>query len=305
MNKTDREKTENYVGRINKAVEFINENLDKNLNLSEVSKVAFYSPFHFHRIFSAITNETVNGFINRTRIEKSAFELMRNKALTIEEVAFKFGFSSNSSFSKSFKKYYGISPTELKNKTNVFSKIEQINSKNGQKKLHIDTYLCNINNIKKWTEMITKIEVKKMPEINVAYVTHVGDFTKIGNAYGKLMKWAYSNRAGGGKTITVYHDNPNITDISKVRQSACIELKHPVKTSGEINSTTIKEGNYAVGKFEVSFSEFEKAWQSMMIWIEENGYEVNTSRGSYEIYHNNFKTHPQNKSIIEICVPVK
>lgn len=153
--------------------------------------------------------------------------------------------------------------------------------------------------------MNTKIEIKSMPKINVAYVTHVGDFTKIGNAYGKLMKWAYSNGVGGGKTITVYHDNPNITDIAKVRQSACIELKEPVKASGEISSTIIKEGNYAVGKFEIGFSEFEKAWHSMMIWVEENGYKINAKRGSYEIYHNNFKTHPQSKSIIEICVPVK
>ena len=144
-----------------------------------------------------------------------------------------------------------------------------------------------------------------MPAIIVAYVTHVWDFTKTGNAYGKLMSWAGPKGLNGGKTITVYHDDPNITDISKVRQSACIELKQPVKTSGAINSTTIKEGNYATGKFEIGFSEFAEAWGSMMIWVKENGYKVNNERGSYEIYHNNFNNHPQKKCIIEICVPVK
>lgn len=153
--------------------------------------------------------------------------------------------------------------------------------------------------------MNTIIEVKQMPLINVAYVTHVGNFQGIGKAYEKLMNWAYANGVSGEKTITVYHDNPNNTDISKIRQSACIELKKPVKASNEVSSTTIKEGNYAVGKFEVGFSEFEKAWQSMMIWIEENGYKVNATRGSYEIYHNNFKNHPQGKSVIEICIPVE
>jgi AraC family transcriptional regulator len=152
--------------------------------------------------------------------------------------------------------------------------------------------------------MNTKIEVKTMPVINVAYVKHVGDFTKIGNSYGKLMGWAGPKGLIVGKTITVYHDDPNITDISKVRQSACIELKKPIKTSGEVNSTIIKEGKYAVGKFEISFSEFEKAWASMMIWVEENNYKVNNKRGSYEIYHNNFNNHPQKKCVIEICVPV-
>lgn len=153
--------------------------------------------------------------------------------------------------------------------------------------------------------MNIEIEIKKMPSINVAYITHVGSFEGIGKAYKKLLKWAYNNKVSYEKTITVYHDNPNITDISKLRQSACITLKQSVQTRGEINLTTIKEGNYAVGKFEVSFLEFKKAWQSMMIWIRKNEYKINNKRGSYEIYHNNFKNHPENKSIIEICIPVE
>ena len=305
MTETENIKVKDYIGRINRAVEFITENLDKELNLAIVSKTAFYSPFHFHRIFSALTNETLNEFINRIRIEKSASDLIKDKSLTVADIYPKYGFSSNASFSKSFKKHYGISPTELKKRTNTFSKIGQINSKNGQKELHIDSYICKIDNYKNWTKMNTKIEVKTMPAINVAYVTHVGDFTKIGNAYGKLMNWAGPKGLIGGKTITVYHDDPNITDISKVRQSACVELNQPVKTSGAVNSTTIKEGNFAVGKFEIGFSEFENAWGSMMVWVEENGYKVNNERGCYEIYHNNFNNHPQKKCIIEICVPLK
>ncbi|WP_164723498.1 GyrI-like domain-containing protein, partial [Tenacibaculum discolor] len=56
-----------------------------------------------------------------------------------------------------------------------------------------------------------------------------------------------------------YHDDPNITDISKMRQSACIELQQDVKVSGEVNKMTLKEGNYAVGKYEIDFSEFGNA----------------------------------------------
>lgn len=290
--------------RINQAIEYINNNLDSELNLATLSKVALYSPFHFHRLFSAIVNETPNEFINRIRIEKSASDLMKNKSLTIADVYAKYGFSSNASFSKAFKKYYGISPSELKKNTNAFSKIEQINSKNGQKQLRIDSYICNIDNYKNFIKMNTIIEVKKMPAINVAYVSHVGDFTKIENAFEKLMRWAGPKGLIGGKTITMYHDDPNITDISQVRQSACIELKQPVKSSGDVNTTTIKEDTYAVGKFEIGFSEFAEAWGGMMFWIEENGYTVNNERDCYEIYHNDFRTHPENKCILEICVSV-
>jgi len=151
----------------------------------------------------------------------------------------------------------------------------------------------------------TEIEVKEMPTIRVAYVTHIGPFDQIGKAYGKLMSWAGPKGLIGGKTITCYHDNPEVTDISKIRQSACIELKREVQPSGMVNTTIIESGQYAVGKFEVSFQEFEKAWQTMMVWVSEKGYQPNEKRACYEIYHNNFKNHPEQKSIIEICVPVK
>lgn len=295
----------NYIGRINKAIQFINENLDKELNLVTISKVAFYSPFHFHRLFSAISDETLNEYINRKRLEKSAAELMRDKSLTIADIFSKYGFTSNASFSKSFKKYYGISPSELKNKTDVFSKIEQINSKNGQKQLLIDSYICDIDNYKNSMTMNVTIEVKKMPTKNVAYISYVGPFGQIGNTYGKLMRWAGPKGLLGGKTITVYHDDPNITDISKMRQSASIELQQDVKVSSEVNKMTLKEGSYAAGKFEIDFSEFGNAWGNMMIWVEENGYTLDVARDCYEIYHNDFNTHPEKKCIVEICVPVK
>ena len=54
--------------RIDNAIKFINKNLDEELNLATVSIIPFYSPFHFHRIFSAVTNYTyVANFFKRNR----------------------------------------------------------------------------------------------------------------------------------------------------------------------------------------------------------------------------------------------
>jgi AraC family transcriptional regulator len=43
----------------------------------------------------------------------------------------------------------------------------------------------------------------------------------------------------------------------------------------------------------------------MMVWIVEHDYIPNEKQVNYEVYHNNFNNHPQQKSIIEICVPLK
>ncbi len=293
-----------YLRRINNVLEFITMNLDSELNLSILANKAYYSPFHFHRLFTAIIGETPNQYILRKRIERAAYQLKKDNELSISEIILNNGFESNSSFTKAFKRHYGVTPTFLKKNSNEFSKIRQINSKNGQREIEISQDFCDIIKIIDMTNS-TEIEVKEMPTIRVAYVTHIGPFDQIGKAYGKLMSWAGPKGLIGGKTITCYHDNPEVTDISKIRQSACIELKREVQPSGMVSTTIIESGQYAVGKFEVSFQEFEKAWQTMMVWVSEKGYQPNEKRACYEIYHNNFKNHPEQKSIIEICVPVK
>jgi AraC family transcriptional regulator len=53
-----------YRSRINQVIDHVNNNLDRSISLDELASVAFFSPFHFHRIFVAVTGETVNNFTN-------------------------------------------------------------------------------------------------------------------------------------------------------------------------------------------------------------------------------------------------
>ncbi len=58
-----------------KAIEYIDHHIDTELTLEKVSEIAAYSPFHFHRIFRLITQETIQQYIIRKRIEKVPFIL--------------------------------------------------------------------------------------------------------------------------------------------------------------------------------------------------------------------------------------
>ena len=293
-----------YIERVNKAIRFIDQNLDKNLNLQTISRIAMYSPFHFHRIFSAIVNESLSEYINRKRIEKSTLYLKPDNEKPISEIAHDFGYSSNAAYSKAFKRFYGISPSKFKERNIAFSKIGKIKSKNRQEVLQFENYICNIDNHKNWINMNAKIEVKEMPSLKLAYVSHVGAFHLIGNAFGKLMRWAIPKNLSNSKTITVYHDDPNITEVSKVRQAAGIILTDAIETSGEIGTMCLENGRYVAGRFELSYTEFEKAWQGIFVWIYENGFET-ISKDCYQIHHNKPNQHPDKKSIVEICIPVK
>src|SRR6476469_692713 len=122
-----------YINRINQVFSFIDENLDADLSLEKIAEVAHFSPFHFHRIFKAITGETLNAYLNRRRIEKAAATLIHQRNKSVTEISLQNGFISNSSFTRAFKKFYGLSPTEFRQQNNLkFSKISQLESKNGQ-----------------------------------------------------------------------------------------------------------------------------------------------------------------------------
>jgi DNA gyrase inhibitor GyrI/AraC-like DNA-binding protein len=289
-----------YFKRINNVISYIEKNLDKDLHLDDLSKKAFFSSFHFHRIFSAIVGETLNALIIRKRIERIASIIAVGTNETLVDLAYKYGFSSASSFSRSFKKFYGISPTDFKEKRKNY------NSKIGKGSISFKQYICSIDNILNWLNMNAQIEVKELAEIKLAGIMHIGKPDKIGNTYERLFKWAYSKGITNTldfKAITIYHDNPRITETSKVRQSACITIHSDFSVDNDIVKHVIQKGKFAVGHFEITPVQFQKAWESMCVWVIENGHMFRD--GDYfEIYHNDYRTHPEQKFIVDICIPI-
>ena len=82
------------------------------------------------------------------------------------------------------------------------------------------------------------VEVKELPELHVAYIRHVGPYNQIGEAIEKLMRWAGPRgliNFPKTKLLGVYHDNPEITEESKLRSSACITVPKdtPVESKSE------------------------------------------------------------------------
>ena len=99
--------------RIVNAKLFIDENYQEPIDLDVVSKKAFFSRFHFHRLFTKIYKKTPHQYITQKRINKAKELLSNNKAVT--EVCNEVGFESIGSFSILFKKEIGFAPTYYRN----------------------------------------------------------------------------------------------------------------------------------------------------------------------------------------------
>src|SRR5512133_2046982 len=99
---------ENYMNRVEKAIQFMASHLSEEVNLEAAANEAGFSPFHFHRIFTGITGETPQNFLTRLRMERAANILVKSPAISITEIAFTCGYGSASAFARSFKRYYGF-----------------------------------------------------------------------------------------------------------------------------------------------------------------------------------------------------
>ncbi|RIW28039.1 AraC family transcriptional regulator [Bacillus salacetis] len=98
---------------MNKALAYIEEHLDGDVNLKEAAKYALCSEYHFQRMFSYLSGFTLTEYIRRRRLTCAAAEL-RDRDLRVIDAALKYGYQSPDAFTRAFKEYHGITPTEAR-----------------------------------------------------------------------------------------------------------------------------------------------------------------------------------------------
>ncbi len=99
-----------HIEKINSILDYIEENLDKRIDLDLLAKKSALSKYHFHRIFKALVGEQPLKYVEKRRLTHAAFELL-NTDRPIIDIAFDFGFGSHESFTRVFKKRYLKSPS--------------------------------------------------------------------------------------------------------------------------------------------------------------------------------------------------
>lgn len=95
-----------YISRINKVLDYIEDNIDKDLSLPELAAESHFSKYHFSRIFDAMVGETSFKFIKRVRLEKAATRLRLYPDETITKIAFECGFNDLAVFSRNFSDFF-------------------------------------------------------------------------------------------------------------------------------------------------------------------------------------------------------
>jgi len=297
MNKSN----EIYRSRINSVIDFVNNNIHNPISLEELAAVAYFSPFHFHRIFAAVTGETVNNFITRIRNEKAA-RLLKFSRQPVAAIATECGFSSSSSLSRQFKQYFGISPSAYR-KGGLIK-----NSKIGKEWYDGSQYHCTMVA----DELIDAfpVSIRQFPERRIAYIRVVDAFREglVLNAFATLIAWAKKMNLFDAETIFgMSMDDPDVTPKEKYRYEACITipLQLIVEPDGIVQTTTLPKCKYAVTAVSGDFNRVVAGTNYLFDnWLINSAYECAPQHG-LEIFLDKENTCNWNHFDLELCIPVK
>lgn len=277
---------EEYFKRVNYVVEYINNHLDEELNLEKLAEMSCLSPYHFHRIMKAFLGEPLGAFILRIRVETAA-RLIRYTDLPIEEISYNVGYSAASSFSKSFKQFYNITPMEYRNNKNfVIMKPVQL------------TPELNLKAPK-----VVELEPKK-----AIYIRLTGTYKELDFCGTWQRLWAYVKEeklfSAGIEHICLYHDDPKVTECEKLRTDVCLVLQKPVEPKGEIGVKEFGGGKYAVFLYQGPYTNLGAVYDTIFSkWIPSSGYELR-NLPVFEKYINNPENTEESKLKTEIYIPL-
>jgi len=290
-----------YRSRINKVIDYVNNNLEKPISLKELAAVAFFSPFHFHRIFVAVTGETVNNFTNRIRNEKAA-RLLKFSKKSIAAISIECGFSSASTLSRVFKQYFEISPGEYRKGGEIK------NSKIRKELFDVTKYHCNMTG----EELKNKfpVEIRQFPERRIAYIRVMDAFREgiVLSAFGDMVAWAKKMNLFDSETIFgMSMDDPEVTPKEKYRYEVCITIpkKFTIDPDSFIETTTLPKCKYAVtavsGDFDLVVAATNYLFDN---WLINSSYECEPWHG-LEVFLDKENICNWDHFDLELCIPVK
>src|SRR3984893_13583193 len=225
-----------YVARMHRVLEHIDRELDQPLELEALARVANFSPFHFHRLFTAWMGETLGDYVRRRRLELAAQRLVSQPRLPVLQVALSVGFGSTEAFARAFKIRFGSTPSAWRE--SQLSKRDQLKSNRDQAPAKLPG-----------NDGSMKVSIVDRQPTRVAYLRHVGPYGKPVSDFWitQVAPWMETNGLYGRPRYGISLDDPGITAPEKLRYDAAVEVPDDFVEAGHHQMRAIVRRKDAVG----------------------------------------------------------
>ncbi len=283
-----------YETRVRTLVSYIDQHLDEPLKLEELARLACFSPYHLHRIFTAFVGLPMGEYIKRQRMGRAVLQLSRTR-LPVTHIALEAGYDSLAAFSKAFHQAFGRRPSDVRR--------ERIT----------ELPFRNTKSISRWRKKM-KPEIRTNPDWKIVTVTAKGFFDNTFNkaadeSFGKLCAymakhnlWKYERGCLG-----ICPDEPAPTPPEECRYIGAFVLadEADVQPEGDVKPGKIPGGRFAVFTYKGPYEGLTSFWSSVYReWLPASG-EKPRDTDPFEVYlDDKNKVKPQDLRT-EVFIPIQ
>ena len=271
---------EAYSARIDRAIALIDRKIDQDLSLDRLADEAGISPFHFHRVFSALTGESVHALTTRIRMERALAPTRRGKPLQWKAIAIEVGYRSTDVFSRAFKRHFGCSPSEFD--------IEQWWSKRPDREaaMSVSRYFLRPAPA---LPADFRVETENRPEAQLLVSRAIGgyvDASKLIRAYGLIRAAASSLGVSmPGRLAGASQDDPELTPLSRCRYDFTLEVPAGTRTPDGLTTARRAAGRWATTRVRGDLNAVDRAWNLLFkSWLPSSKLDLRAAPAE-EIYH--------------------
>lgn len=210
-----------YTERVNLAIDYMVARLDEPLRLRRVARAAMLSPFHFHRVFQALTGETPAEFVKRLRLERALHLMCHAPRRSLTQVALDCGFASSSDFSRSFRQRYGAAPSKfdlVEWRRKHATELERL-AQAKPDAVRLSRLPAGSN------PDAFRVRIRDLPARTVAYIRVHRPYREgvVFDAARRLMSWAERHDLADGQWLGYQWDNPELIALEDCTYHVAVE----------------------------------------------------------------------------------
>ncbi|EPR14277.1 AraC family transcriptional regulator [Ruminiclostridium papyrosolvens] len=260
----------NYYERIQKSVDYIENNLENKISIDFAAQTAYMSLSNFYRMFFALTGYSVKEYIRLRRFNLAAFELQSSNTCLID-IAIKFDFESGDSFSRAFKRVTGFLPREYRKQKNLYN-FERIDIMEKYFDIQDKELIENYPDIK---------VLKELEPTRVAYFCYYGKQPEH-HAFTVMAEWLNTNGLNvNEQNLRIFgynNPNPSSPEEEEYGYEVCVTIADNIVVNDDLVKEKVLDGGlYAVtnvkrGQDGDIGDEIVKAWNRFKNWLSDSKY---------------------------------
>jgi AraC family transcriptional regulator len=271
--------------RLMRVLDYIYDNPSGDLSLDALSDVAAMSRFHWHRIFRAVTGETLAQAVRRIRLDRASFELAMTDT-PIATIAAKVGMTNLASFRRSFADRFHMTPAAFRKRRELRPALSTQRSR---------------------ITLMHPVTIQTAPAMRLAAIAHKGPYFEISRAFQKLSAVMTSRDlfAHAGRMVGVFYDDPNATEAADLRSHAAFEITGATEILDPLVEVTLPAGRQAVLTYTGPYAGLPAAYDQLFgVWLPASGEEP-ADAPSFEVYLNSPMDSAPEELVTKLHLPLK